>query len=171
MPAKDGSPRDARRVPTGRDLSVVVGVASVIVALVFSALQMRSSAQQIRQGQDSLLLQRRAVQLQTLLDVSSRLDGSRNRMDAVLSNASKTTAHVTQLRLTAALRPNEPIAHAINHGLVRIPGAARLWGNTLSCNWRFAQQGKFGARLPRYFPELSTYVRRSPPAIRNGSCL
>jgi hypothetical protein len=149
----------------------MVGVASVVVALVFSALQMRSSSEQIRQGQESVTLQRNAAQLQTLLEVSTRLDASRSGMDTAFLNASKASEDVQALRLIAALRPNEPIAYALNHRLVRIPGAARLWGNTLRCNLLFATQGKYGGRVPRYFPELVRYVRTAPPAIKNGSCL
>ena len=92
-------------------------------------------------------------------------------MDTVLSRSAKTPQDVLALRLVAALRPNEPIAYALNHGLVQIPGAARLWGNTLTCKWRFAQRGNYGGRVPRYFPELTRYVRSAPPAIRRASCL
>ena len=160
-----------RHTPSGRDLSVMVGVASVIVALVFSALQLRSSSTQIRQGQQSLASQRKADQFQTLLEVSARLDASRSRMDQVLVASSKTEEDVLALRLIAALRPDESIAYALNHRLVRIPGAAQLWGNTLVCNWRFATRGIYGGRVRGYFPEIARYVRTAPSAIRSGSCL
>jgi hypothetical protein len=161
----------SRRTPSGVDISVIVGLASVVVALVFSALQLSSSSEQLTQAREALTLQREAEQLETLLAVSSKLDASRSRMDAILVEQDKLPDNVLALRLVAALRPNESIAYALNHRLVKIPGAARLWGNTLVCNWRFAQQGVYGARVPRYFPELARYVRTAPAAVRNSSCL
>jgi siroheme synthase len=52
----DHEPSGTRR-RAGRDISVVVGVLSLIAAVVFSGIQVRDSAQSITQSRQSLELQ------------------------------------------------------------------------------------------------------------------
>ena len=72
------------------------------------------------------------------------------------------------------MRRNEPIAFALNRGLVVIPGAERLWGNLLYCNWRFIQASPYRARFPRHLPETVRYVKkyeRERPNADDEGCL
>jgi hypothetical protein len=60
----------------------------------------------------------------------------------------------------------------MNRGLVRIKDADLLWGNTLLCNWEFAQQSPYADRFPRYFPEFVRYAKRAKRSGRVAtSCL
>jgi hypothetical protein len=144
----------AVRRPTGRDISVVVGALSLIVAVGFSAIQARDSARSIDQSQRSLALQQQANNFQTLISVSSTLQRSRAQLDQIVSGGKQRPS-----ALLEALRPNESIAFALNRKLVAIPGAEMLWGNLLYCNWRLAQSSVFRGRFPPYFPETVRYVR------------
>lgn len=144
----------------GRDISAAVAVASLVAALVFNGIQVRDSAEQIKQSERSLALQRRANEFQTLIAVSSTLNKSQDKMNAIVSRTKKVKNEAEILGLVAALRPNEPIAFALNHGLVEIPGASAQWGNLLACNWQYAASNQYRDRLTRYFPELFAYVQR-----------
>lgn len=165
--------RGGKRVRRGRDISVAVAIVSLIAALVFNGIQVRNSAQQIQQNQRSLALQRKANDFQTLIAVSSTLEKSQAQMNQINPRAKDINSTANALGLVAALRPNESIAFALNHGLVDVPGARTLWGNLLYCNWRFAQGTMYSGRFPRYFPELVAYVHRlqssGPSKLR--SCL
>lgn len=156
--------RASKTVRRGRDISVAVAIVSLIAALIFNGIQVRNSAQQIKQNQRSLALQRKANDFQTLIAVSSTLEKSQAQMDQILTRAHERSKDINSPAnvggLIAALRPNESIAFALNHGLVDVPGAKALWGNLLYCNWAFAGQTVYSGRFPRYFPELVAYVRR-----------
>ena len=58
MTAEEGRSRASR---AGRDISVALAILSLIVALVFSSIQVRDSARQIHQGQQALSIQRSAT--------------------------------------------------------------------------------------------------------------
>ena len=154
----------------GRDISAVVAVVTLVAALVFNGFQVRASSEQLKQSERSLALQRQVNDFQTLIAVSTTLEKSQAKMNEILSGSRNLNSQAAVLGLIAALRPNEPIAFALNHGIVEIPGASALWGNLLACNWQFATHNKFAARFPRYFPELVAYVKHRPEAARVG-CL
>lgn len=151
----------------GRDISAAVAVASLVAALIFNGFQLRDSAEQLKQSERSLALQRQVNDFQTLIAVSSTLEKSQAKMNEIISRSGNLNSQAAVLGVVAALRPNEPIAFALNHGIVQIPGASALWGNLLACNWQLARQNKYAPRFPRYFPELVAYVRRH----QGGSCL
>ena len=150
------SEQRAKRLPAGRDISVVVAVVSLIAALVFSAIQVRDSARSIDQSQRALALQRRANEFESLISVSSTLQRSHAQLTGLVSHGHGTGASV---RMVEALRPNETIAFALNRELVSTPGAEVLWGNLLYCNWQLAQQSVYSGRFPPYFPEIVRYVK------------
>ena len=64
-----------RRQHAARDISVVVGVLSLIAAVIFNAIQVRDSARSNEQSSRALELQRRSTDFQTLMSVSSTLQG------------------------------------------------------------------------------------------------
>jgi hypothetical protein len=141
-----------------RDISVVVGVISLIAAVIFSGIQVRDSARSIEQNRRALELQKRSTDFQTLISVSSALQRSTAEVERSLSRGDKYGPALAPM--LSAMRRNEPIAFALNRGLVVIPGAERLWGNLLYCNWRFIQASPYRARFPRHLPETVRYVKK-----------
>jgi hypothetical protein len=167
----DADASGTRRHAT-RDISVVVGVVSLIAAVIFSGIQVRDSARSIEQNRRSLELQKRSTDFQTLISVSSALQRSTAELERSLSSGDKDGPAIAPM--LSAMRRNEPIALALNRGLVVIPGAERLWGNLLYCNWRFIQASPYRARFPRYIPETVRYVKkyeRERPNADNVGCL
>jgi hypothetical protein len=160
-----------RSFSISRDASVAIALLSLIAALVFSAIQVRDSSRQSDQSQHSLALQQQANDFSTLMEVSSRLPSSHARLERLVARGQLRSTS-TNLGIVEALGPNEPIAFALNRGLVRIKGAHLLWGNTLLCNWEFAQQSPYADRFPRYFPEFVRYAKRAKRSGRvTTSCL
>jgi hypothetical protein len=135
---------EARRRPDRRDIPLIVAILSLIAALVFSAIQARDSAQSIHQTKQSLdqtkqslILQSRANDFQTLISVTSTLQRSHAQLIELILHRDNTWSKRPigyGVRLAEALRPNEPIAFALNHHLVALAGAQELWGNLLVCN-------------------------------------
>jgi hypothetical protein len=131
-----GTPSTKRHA--ARDLSVIVGILSLIAAVIFSAIQVRDSARSNEQSSRALELQRRATDFQTLMAVSATLQQSTAQIERAFDSVD--VDHPPPPGpLVSAMRRNEPIAFALNRGLVVIPGAERLWGNLLYCNWRSIQ--------------------------------
>jgi hypothetical protein len=158
----------SRRQHSARDISVVVGVLSLIAAVIFSAIQVRDSARSNEQSSRALELQRRATDFQTLMAVSATLQQS----VAEVERAGSDDDHPPPVGpLLAAMRRNEPIAFALNRGLVVIPGAERLWGNLLYCNWKNIQASPYRARFPRYVPEIVRYVKKYERERPSEGCL
>jgi hypothetical protein len=153
----DVKPASTRQRAT-RDISVVVGVVSLIAAVTFSGIQVRDSARSIEQNRRALELQKRSTDFQTLISVSSALQRSTAEVEQSIRRRGEHGPAVAPM--LSALRRNEPIAFALNRGLVVIPGAERLWGNLLYCNWRFIQTSPYRARFPRHLPETVRYVKR-----------
>ncbi len=73
--------------------------------------------------------------------------------------------------MLSAMRRNEPIAFALNRGLVVIPGAERLWGNLLYCSWKYIQRSPYRGRFPRHIPETVRYVKKYERERPNEGCL
>jgi hypothetical protein len=180
---------------------VIVAILSLIAALVFSAIQARDSAQSIHQtkqsleqtdrslgqSQQSLILQSRANDFQTLISVTSTLQQSHAQLIELILHRDNTWSKRPigyGVRLAEALRPNEPIAFALNHHLVALAGAQELWGNLLVCNRQtvgYAEgMAPLSTRLERRevapakdFPELVKYVttyERSHPDPDEERC-
>jgi hypothetical protein len=153
-----------------RDLSVIVGVLSLIAAVIFSALQVRDSARSNEQANRALALQRRSTDFQTLISVSATLQQSTAQIERALIGVDGDHPPPPG-PLVSAMRRNEPIAFALNRGLVVIPGAERLWGNLLYCNWRSIQTSPFAGRFPRYVPETVRYVKKYEREQSREGCL
>ena len=155
-----------------RDISVVVGVISLIAAVIFSGIQVRDSARSIEQNRRALELQKRSTDFQTLISVSSALQRSTAEVERSISSGGEDGPAIAPM--LSAMRRNEPIAFALNRGLVVIPGAERLWGNLIYCNWRFIQASPYRARFPRHLPETVRYVKkyeREVPNAEDKGCL
>jgi hypothetical protein len=161
------APRRGQR--TTRDISVVVGVISLIAAVIFSGIQARDSARSIEQSRRALELQQRSTDFQTLMSVTSALQRSIAEVEESLGPGGDNPPPVAPM--LSAMRRNEPIAFALNRGLVVIPGAERLWGNLLYCNWRFIQASPYRARFPRHLPETVRYVKKYEHERPNEDCL
>jgi hypothetical protein len=167
----DPDTSSARKRAT-RDVSVVVGVISLIAAVIFSGIQVRDSARSIEQNRRALELQKRSTDFQTLISVTSALQRSTAEVEQAISSGDKYGPPIAPM--LSAMRRNEPIAFALNRGLVVIPGAERLWGNLLYCNWRFIQASPYRARFPRHLPETVRYVKkyeREQPNAKEEGCL
>jgi hypothetical protein len=161
---------DTSRRRTTRDISVVVGIVSLVAAVIFSGIQVRDSARSIEQSRRALELQQRSTDFQTLISVTSALQRSTTEVERAGSKGSREALAA----MLSAMRRNEPIAFALNRGLVVIPGAERLWGNLLYCNWRSIQGSPYRARFPRYLPETVRYIEtyeREQPNARELGCL
>ena len=156
-----------RRQHAARDISVVVGVLSLIAAVIFSAIQVRDSARSNEQSSRALELQRRSTDFQTLMSVSSTLQQSITEVERSILGDGDDPPPIGPM--LAAMRRNEPIAFALNRGLVVIPGAERLWGNLLYCNWKYIQTSPYRARFPRHVPEpFGTSRSTSAGAAQRG---
>jgi len=155
-----------------RDISVIVGVASLIAAVVFSAIQVRDSARSNEQSRQALELQRRSTDFQTLITVTSALQQSITEAENSLDGADEDRNGYPALApMLSSMRRNEPIAFALNRGLVVIPGAERLWGNLLYCSWMYMQRSPYSSRFPRHLPETVRYVRRYERDRPDEGCL
>ena len=153
-----------------RDISVVVGVLSLIAAVVFSAVQVRDSARSNAQSSRALALQQRSTDFQTLMSVSAALQQSITEVERSIGGDDDKPPRIGPM--LSAMRRNEPIAFALNRGLVVIPGAERLWGNLIYCSWRYIQNASpYRARFPRHLPETSRYVKKYERERSREGCL
>jgi hypothetical protein len=154
-----------------RDISVVVGIISLVAAVIFSAIQVRDSARSNEQSRRALELQQRSTDFQTLITVSTALQRSITEAEHALTSAGDDGEYPPVGPMLSAMRRNEPIAFALNHGLVVIPGAERLWGNLLYCNWKYVQASPYRARFPRHLPETVRFITKYERERPNDDCL
>jgi hypothetical protein len=167
--------------------SILVALASVLVALVFNALQVHDTARQLNQGQQSLAFT-------TLTNMSDRvtkadvattkavLDALLTIDDETLQKAKKDEQAQTtnspalkkvataQAALLAAITPLDGVVTALDSGTVPVAGATGLWTNFLVCDYREVrdefkreQGGDFDAEaFDAYVPHLARFNSRHP---------
>jgi hypothetical protein len=130
------------------DASILIALASVLVALIFNALQVRNTARQFSQGQQSLAFT-------TLTNMSDRvtkadvattkavLDAGLTIDEETIREAAQNTESTafrklatTQAALIAAITPLDGVVTALDSETVPVTGATELWTNFLVCDYR-----------------------------------
>lgn len=138
---------------------MLVALASVAVALVYSTIQARDSARQVVISQRSLQLTAQANQLANLLDLHAKIvDADRRTTDAFLAVLEPGRQRIKTTRLVQAITPLEGIAYALKHDMIAIPGATALWKRYLLCSFYTARRG-IGPTIDSYVPELARYAK------------
>jgi hypothetical protein len=134
----------------------LIAGASVVVALVFSAIQVRSNT-------DAQNAARRAneAQLLTQMDASVAQATAIFRDPVFREEARRGELSVAmEGRLRAALRKLDFLAYLFNNDYITLPGARELWVSDMSCAWLtgsyFLERAE--QRL-RQYPELREAVR------------
>jgi hypothetical protein len=156
-----GTPRSRRW-----DASLLVALASVLVALVFKALQVHGTARQLNQSQQNLAFT-------TLMNMSDRIaKADLDTTNAALlraSNQEKKTA-TRQTASLAAIIPLEGVVAALERHVVSVAGARELWTTFLVCDYREVrdqlkeeQRDKFDLKaFNAYLPRLAGFNARHP---------
>ena len=168
------------------DASVLLALASVLVALVFNAVQVRATARQLNQGQQSLafttltnmsdrVTQADVATTKAVLEAEftidkKTLDEARKADKAGTTNSPALKKVVTaQAALLAAITPLDGVVTALDSGTVPVEGARGLWTTFLVCDYREVrdefkrQQEPFNLKtFDAYVPHLAAFNRRHP---------
>ena len=186
----DEAAGESRRRARSLDATVLVALASVVVALVFNGLQIRNSAEQLDQGQRNLDRSVRADEFTTFIEMHDRV---------VRAHDETLTSSVAFLKLCrgddtgrcrgrpdmfvpAALEvlqditPFEGVVYALERGVLPAE-AAKVWTLYLVCDYRTAARELISANLAGsgggpglagYTPRLARFAREHP--VRQESC-
>jgi hypothetical protein len=138
---------------------VLIALASVLIALVYNGLQVRNGARQLEQSQRSLALSSRANTFATLMQMHDRIV----RADAATTKAILSyRAHGSTANAAAminAITPLEGVVYALQHRIIPLAGANRLWTTYLVCDFRSAEK-ELGPTLAAYVPALAHFAAR-----------
>lgn len=149
-------PGGSRRRAPWEAISALIAGTSVVIALVFSAIQVNSNT-------DAQNSARRAneAQLLTQMDASVAQATAVFRDPVFLEEAGRgELSAAMEDRLRAALRKLDFLAYLFNNDYITLPGARELWVSDMSCAWltgsNFLERAE--QRL-RQYPELREAVR------------
>lgn len=177
-----------RRRSRSLDATVLVALASVIVALVFNGLQIRNSAEQLDQGQRNLERSIRADEFTTFIEMHDRVvrthDETLTSILAFLKVCQGDAAGECQgdrnefipaaLEVLQDITPFEGVVYALERGVLPAE-AAEVWTVYLVCDYRTAAReiisadlAGSGPGLAGYTPRLARFAREHP--VRQESC-
>jgi hypothetical protein len=161
-PSRPREANEARGAPQPRrralDASVLVGLLSVAVALVFSAIQSRDSARQLRLNQQSSALTATNARLSALFDLHAKIvDADKKTSDALQLVRATHNDPKSVAKLIEAVTPLEGIAYLLRHHQTGIPGASEIWKRYLVCSFYTARAG-VSLVLDDYVPELARFA-------------
>ena len=157
---------------------MLVALASVLVALVFNALQVRDTARQANESQ-------RSVAFTTLMNMYDRIVSADHATTTAVSNAVTRVSKEmivkadegdpsagkrllkAQQELLDAIAALDGVVSALDNDVVPLAGARELWTNYLVCDYRevrreFERQGVSVRGLEGYFPHLASFNERHP---------
>jgi hypothetical protein len=139
-------------------VSGTIAVVSLVAALVFNGLQVRESASAQRQARLATELGL-LTQLQGVMNESvfSRVPYARQFEDLAAGRRT-TVTHAAYEAVAREASNMDYFAWLFNHGYLTTPGADRLWGPRMICEWKQAFAPVF-AHATQDLPELLKFVR------------
>ena len=160
---RGGSRRRSRSV----DATVLIALASVLVAVIYNGIQ-------VNQSQQSLALSARANRTSTFMEMHDRIVRAHVEMNKSLLAYKEDSSSDNTIRVIDAITPLEGIVYAIDHHYVP-RGAAGLWMNYLTCDYNTVLQGfqqvdpGSASGLRTYVPTLARFAKRHP--VPRGECV
>jgi hypothetical protein len=154
------------------DATVVIALASVLVAVIYNGIQVSNTATQLDQSQQNLELSARANRTSTFMEMHDRIVRAHVEMNKSLLAYVADQSPDNTIRVIDAITPLEGIVYAIDHHYVP-HGAAGLWMNYLTCDYNSVRQGFRQANDPgsesglrTYVPTLARFAERHPVPSR-----
>jgi hypothetical protein len=185
MDRDSDEPGGSRRRFRSLDATVLIALASVLVALVYNGLQVRNSAEQLDQGQRNLERSTRADEFATLTEMHDRVVRTNDqslkssyafvkecaddpRVAGVECEGDADRFVPASLEVALAITPYEGVVYALEREVVPAE-AAKVWTVYLVCDYRAAAEvvriaadaiGSGGPGLAGYTPRLAGFVEK-----------
>jgi hypothetical protein len=154
------------------DATVVIALASVLVAVIYNGLQVRNTARQLDQSQSNLELSTRANTVSTFMEMHDRIVHAHIEMNKSILAYAADSSEANTVRVIDAITPLEGIVYALDHHYVP-RGAAGLWRSYLVCDYETVRRGlrqnadsDAESGLALYVPTLARFARSHPVPIQ-----
>ena len=154
------------------NISALTAVASLIVALIFSAIQAHDTASQARDT-------RIATELQLLTQLNGLVTQSQTTVDPLSSEFLRAESGSYQLpkaintAFNATLKNMNYLAWLFNSGFITVPGARQLWQRSMDCQYTTAIL-VYGSRVRGLLRDLERFVQpghgRQVTHLRDATC-
>jgi hypothetical protein len=152
------------------DIRVVLAMAAVAAALVYSGLQARDSARDAQASRRALAATQRSSEFAAVLSLHREIfDASQRTSFAYRAMRGRARSADGESRLIEAVMPLEGIAYLLSHRMTPIPRAADVWKRYLICAFYTARAG-VGPTIDLYVPELASFARARRPSIGRNRC-
>jgi hypothetical protein len=149
-----------------RDVTVLIALASLLVAVIYNGIQVSNTADQLEQGQRSLELSSRANQLATFMNMHDRIvranaetDKSSVAVCRAVRCSGELEADNAKLRVLDAITPLEGVVFALEHEALPA-GTEEVWTNYAVCDYQTAKEVL--GDLADWVPNLADFAERHP---------
>ena len=164
-----------RRMRNWEAISAIIALLGLIAALIFNGIQAADSADAQRQTQHATELSQQATELTLLTQLQSMLNDSvyartpyASQFQALRAGRLNKLAAQPYQAVVREASDMDYLAWLFNQGYLAVPGADRLWGPLMVCEFKNAIYPALG-HATQDFPNLSRFIDHRGANLERGA--